>query len=74
MSVIVKVQRPLASTEADAPWMIYDKGRERVYMTNGSNVPAFFRALMGDDYKAFFYATLTADEYQITSRAPEQDW
>jgi hypothetical protein len=60
-TAIVKIQRPLRASAANAPWMIYDRAREHAEIREARAVPANVKNLMGTRPKAYFNAIWTAD-------------
>ena len=74
-SEIVKVQRPITSTEAGAPWLIYDKARKRVEQKPSATIGNDVRKAMGADYKAFFQGTWSAKGvWELSDRVDDQSW
>lgn len=71
---IVKVQKPLMSTEHDAPWLIYDRFKTVIAKTPGSQIPEDIKKWMGNDYKAYFDATLTLGNWKINKRVSPKTW
>lgn len=54
MTEIVKVQRPIMTSDPDAPWLIYDAERLHVTEVPSAVIPAYVKTAMGDDFKAYF--------------------
>ncbi len=54
MTEIVKVQRPILTTDPNAPWLIYDEARKHVTEVPEAVIPAYVKKAMGDDFKAYF--------------------
>lgn len=75
MIEIVKVQRPIATTDPDSHWLIYDKAQKHVHRLANSVVPSRLRKQMGRDMKAFFEGEWTAlPGWQLGRRVKNQDW
>ena len=69
--MIVKVQLPLVSNEAEPKALIYNADRSIEYMPS---VDDELRSLMGDRDKAFFHAELVGSILQIGNEADDQTW
>lgn len=54
MTEIVKVQRPMMTSDQSLPWLIYDADRKHVTQVPGIAIPHHVRDAMGDDFKAYF--------------------
>lgn len=72
--MIVKVQRPLATNDPSAPWLIYDEARSFYQMVPEAEVPASVKEAMGDDAKGYFNAVDKGAELNIRERVGAQDW
>jgi hypothetical protein len=69
--MIVKVQLPLSSSEADPPALVYDQARTwQFYM----EVTKELRARMKGRDKAFFNAERCGGKVVLLDEAPWQDW
>lgn len=68
---IVKVQRPLSSTEADPGALVYDRERE---VLGFAPMNRAVRALLGDELKVYAWARFEGEKLRISGRAPWQDW
>jgi hypothetical protein len=71
---IVKVQRPIRSSEPGDPWLVYAKGRQRVQVIPETKVPRRVKRALGDDLKGYFNADFYADGWAIGGRTADQDW
>jgi len=71
---IVKVQRPLASSEPDPPALVYDQTESLLMFA--PMVGAVAAALEGEPFKVYMWAQLEADgrTLRLLERAPAQDW
>ena len=54
MTEIVKVQRPMMTSDQSLPWLIYDADRNHVTQVPEIAIPHHVRDAMGDDLKAYF--------------------
>lgn len=54
MTEIVKVQRPLHTTDPNNPWLMYDLNRKYQIEVPDKNIPQHVKEAMGNDYKAYF--------------------
>jgi hypothetical protein len=75
--MIVKVQRPLASSRdvlQDAPFFVYVEGRRFQAHVPRSKIPDTAIAAMGEDAKAYFEATLQNGEWILGRRVADQAW
>ena len=74
--LILKVQRPLYSTDPDEHWLFYDV-RRRVYLwTAAKNITDDLKRAMGDEYKIYIHADYNKETGTVgfLSVAPEQVW
>lgn len=69
--MIVKVQRPLGSSEADPPALVYDRGRTFQRFIPLS--PAVL-ALLGDRPNAYCEATIEGGDLVLGARVADQAW
>jgi hypothetical protein len=71
---IVKVQRPLASSERDPPALVYDETQSLLLFAPLTGIVA--ELLEGEPFKVYAYAQLEADgrTLRLLERAPAQDW
>ena len=75
MDIIVKVQRPIASNSADAPWLIYEKGATKRQLISDSQITEATKLAMGDDHKGYFKAKWYSTRgWVIGDRIEDQDW
>jgi hypothetical protein len=76
MSVeIVKVQRPIHTTDPDLPWLIYDRAEKHVEQRPARMVRREVKDKMGADYKAFFKgAWSSVVGWGLSERVADQDW
>lgn len=72
--MIVKVQRPIGSSPAGAPFLVYAEGKRFRTFVPPSAIPASALAAMGDDDKAYFEARLRNGEWLLERRVAEQEW
>jgi|SRR5271166_1392876 len=70
MKMILKVQRPLASSEPDAPYLVYAMGRRFTTHVPPAEIPASVKTAMGADAKGYFMARL--EVLGIGETAPAQ--
>jgi hypothetical protein len=68
---IVKVQRPLASSEADPPALVYNQDRTLIEFFPFDQA---LREAMGGDLKQYWWAYLQAGILYLERIAPEQEW
>ncbi len=54
MTEIVKVQRPVFTTDPMSPWLMYDREKKHMVEVPGAVIPAHVKEAMGDDPKAYF--------------------
>ena len=73
---IVKVQRPIITSEPDIIWLIYGEGRSNVRHIRQAEVPPSLRDAMGVSLKAFFLANwnIESNTWTLGPRTDEQDW
>ena len=50
---ILKVQRPVATTDSDSPWLFYDERRSIMFELPEKDVPRNIKQIMGSDFKVF---------------------
>ena len=75
MTEIVKVQRPVMSTEEHPPWLMYDEGRKHVTEVDPRMVPQYVKDAMGDDFKAYFVGAWSSIVgWGLSERVADQDW
>lgn len=60
-SMILKVQRPLATNDADAPWLFYDEIRYNFLAIADHRIPKALKDLMGDSFKC--YISIKPEDY-----------
>lgn len=68
---IVKVQRPLASSEPDPPALVYDEAES--FLAFVPMTPDVCR-LLGDELKVYAYAYREGGTLHLDGRAPAQPW
>jgi hypothetical protein len=68
---VVKVQLPLASSDATTLALVYAEGRRRMRHTPLSSETL---AALGDDPKGYFAAEWKDDDWVIGARVTDQDW
>lgn len=77
MSEIVKVQRPIFSSDPNAPWLIYAEGARLLRQVPDKDIPEDIKRQMGDSYKGFFKADWTSlphgSAWVIHNRVPDKD-
>lgn len=75
MTDIIKVQRPLSTTDPTIPWLIYDKSRHRQQQIPQSVVPPRAVKDMGSDLKGYFEGTWSSIVgWAIGKRVRNQEW
>ena len=75
MTQTVKVQRPIMTNDAAAPWLIYDRERKHEESVPGHLIPSHVRKAMGDDFKAYFRgAWWPALGWSLGRRVESEDW
>lgn len=74
MSSVVKVQRPLHTTDETQPWLIYDQSRKRQCMIPEDQISHGSKKMMGNDYKAFFLGQWNkkTQTWSITKRVDDR--
>lgn len=76
--MIVKIQRPVTSNDADMPWLIYNERQTYHVMIADADIPAEVKRAMRGDFKAYFNATFVnarvSDALEINERIAAQDW
>jgi hypothetical protein len=55
--MIVKLQRPLASSESDPPWLVYNQARSFRQFLSKNSLPAHVQKAMKDRDKGYFEIT-----------------
>lgn len=73
---IVKVQKPVVSTDATNPWLIYNKRRIIDLVVAAAGIPDRIKEAMKGKYKMFWYIQCNLDTNEITweEEAPWQNW
>jgi hypothetical protein len=72
---IVKVQRPLMSSDADLPWLVYDAARTGQYLVPDAMIPDEVKKAMGADNRAFFEAKRDPMfGWTLFNRVEDRDW
>lgn len=71
LTSIVKVQRPITTTEPQAMVLIYNAGRDK--STHQPLTPELLTKFNGE-YKKFFHATWSGGQWTIGDPAPWQEW
>jgi len=73
MSSVVKVQRPITSTDPNPHWLIYDKSRKRLSAISEAHISHGAKKMMGTDLKAFFLGSWNkkTQTWAITKRVAE---
>lgn len=66
--MIVKIQIAFN----DDSVLIYDESHEKVFEQIG--LSNYFKDMMGDDMKKFFYAEIEGEKLYILEEAPWQEW
>lgn len=77
MSVIIKVQRPVISTDPRQPWVLYDEHNNHVETVPGDAIPEYVKKMMGDDHKMYCKASWSSTVgWGIVpkSRVGRQEW
>jgi len=72
---IVKVQRPIMTTDVAEPWLIYAKGRSRVETRLGAQIEPRVKKAMKGSFKAYFEGIhMTASGWAFGKRVKDQEW
>jgi hypothetical protein len=71
--MIIKVQRPRASTDPKSPWLFYDKPRFFISEIPESDLAAL-RKKMGSAVKAYFESEIVGTKLVIGKRLKDQNW
>jgi len=74
--MIVKLQKPLASSERDPPWLVYNQSRSFRQFLQPNSIPAHIHKAMKDRNKGFFTVT-TLSTGQVASWGrimPDRAW
>lgn len=66
---ILKVQKPIVTSEADHPWLFYNEDRSINYQVPESKVSPQIKEAMGEENKIYVKAV----DSKIT-KVQEQDW
>lgn len=69
----VKIQRPLARNDDDAPWLVYNRSREHMDQIPQRLVPQRVRAEMRRETKGYFSAEWHADRLGDRQSSQERD-
>ena len=73
-TIIVKVQVPMWSSEAEAPALIYNKGKDWLVTMRRDEMPEeVWKAAVGTG-KAYFYAELKGRDIVFGKEASRQEW
>jgi len=74
-SAIVKVQRPLSSSDPSTDWLIHDKKYEHVEQKPEKLVSADVKAAIGRRVKGYFRGVWADDAgWTISARVEGQNW
>ena len=72
---IVKVQRPMMTTDPTTPWLIYDKARKHQVTIPDAVIPKHVKDAMGDDFKAYFKGAWSSIVgWGLSERVKAQNW
>lgn len=73
---IVKVQRPVYSSDPNMPWLVYDQLRSREVQIKDKDIPTHVKKAMGNDLKAFFKARWDTekDTWNILGKTNWRSW
>ena len=63
--MIVKLQRPLASTERDPPWLVYNQSRSFRQFIPANSLPAHVHKAMTERDRGFFEITTVSGTAKI---------
>ena len=76
VNTVVKVQRPLLSTQRNAPWLVYDRLRRITKQIPEDRLPVAVRTALTEDAKAYFNARVDLKSNAIVfgRRAADQSW
>ena len=66
-TMIVKVQRPLASSESNPPWLIYNQTRTFRQFVPPNSIPAHVHKAMYERVKGYFEITLVAGTTRVST-------
>ena len=69
--MIVKVQLPLASNDAEPKALVYNKGRSHQFLLP---ITKDLKEMMGDDVKAYFDADYEEGKIELYKKVEPQDW
>lgn len=72
---IVKVQKPLFSTESSPPWLISDRWGRHVTEVPAAAIPQHVKAAMSTTHRAYFNgAWSSVVGWGLSDQVEEQDW
>jgi len=72
---IVKVQRPIMTTDAAEPWLIYAKGRSRVETRLGVLIEPRVQKAMKGSFKAYFEGIhVPSRGWALGKRVKDREW
>jgi hypothetical protein len=75
--VIVKLQKPLASSERDPPWLVYNQSRSFRLFVPGASLPAHVHKAMADRDRGFFEISIVNGTTKIGTWGrvlPDRTW
>lgn len=74
MASVVKVQRPITTTDRSDPWLVYDQSRKRQSTIPDEEISHGSKTMMGADYKAFFLGSWNkkTQSWSITKRVDDR--
>jgi hypothetical protein len=74
-TTIIKVQKPIKSSDRDAPWLIYARGRSNMTQVPDRAIPASVKKAMGKEFRAYFNGIWSSTVgWAINERVADQDW
>lgn len=76
--VVLKVQRPVVSTDPDRPWLLYSEERATKVVMPEAHVSPELLAAMGERHKVYVRATVSAaggkPSIDAVERVEDQSW
>ena len=72
--MIIKVQRPLMTTDPSLPYLVYDKTRKHEYMIPKHQMDSKIVKLMANQLKLYFEAEVVHDTVYFGKMVEEQPW
>lgn len=74
MASVVKVRRPIATTDLSDPWLVYDQSRKRQSTILNKDISHGSKVMMGTDEQAFFLGSWNkkTQSWSITKRVDDR--